>query len=59
MNTQRCGTERSRNRGTSNSIEGIESLTELYTNGLERLAEVQKMGLELPFKHSAEVVSHL
>lgn len=35
----------------------IESITELYTNGIERLAEVQKKGLEIAVKHNAEVAS--
>jgi hypothetical protein len=33
----------------------IEALTELYTNGIERLADVQKRGLEIAVKHNAEV----
>jgi len=35
----------------------IESITELYTNGIERLAEVQKKGLELAVRQNAEVAS--
>ena len=31
-------------------------MTELYTNGIERLAEMQKKGLEIAVKHNAEVV---
>ncbi len=38
-------------------VDVIESMTELYTNGIERLAEVQKKGLEIAVKHNAEVVS--
>jgi hypothetical protein len=38
-------------------VDVIESMTELYTNGIERLAEVQKKGLEIAVKHNAEVAS--
>jgi len=36
-------------------VDAIDSMTELYTNGIERLAEVQKKGLEIAVKHNAEV----
>ena len=39
------------------TVDVIESMTELYTSGIERLAEVQKKGLEIAVKHNAEVVS--
>lgn len=35
----------------------IESVTQLYTSGIERLAEFQKKGLELAVQHNAEWVS--
>ena len=35
----------------------IESITELYTNGIERLAEVQKKGLDIAVKQNAEISS--
>ncbi|HWE85996.1 MAG TPA: hypothetical protein VG267_13705 [Terracidiphilus sp.] len=38
-------------------VDAIESMTELYTNGIERLAEVQKKGLEIAVKHNTEVAS--
>jgi hypothetical protein len=38
-------------------VDAIESMTELYTNGIERLAEMQKKGLEIAVRHNAEVVS--
>jgi hypothetical protein len=38
-------------------VDVIESMTELYMNGIERLAEVQKKGLEIAVKHNAEVAS--
>ena len=38
-------------------VDVIESITELYTTGIERLAEVQKKGLEIAVKHNAEVAS--
>jgi hypothetical protein len=37
-------------------VDAIDSITELYTTGIERLAEVQKTGLEIAVKHNAEVV---
>ncbi len=37
-------------------VDAIDSMTELYTNGIERLAEMQKKGLEIAVKHNAEVV---
>jgi len=39
------------------SVDVIESLTDLYTKGIERLAEVQKSGLEIAVKHNTEVAS--
>jgi hypothetical protein len=39
------------------SVDVIESLTDLYTKGIERLAEVQKNGLEIAVKHNTEVAS--
>ena len=36
-------------------VDVIESLTDLYTKGIEQLAEVQKNGLEIAVKHNSEV----
>ncbi|MGZ6316361.1 MAG: hypothetical protein ACXWNQ_03805 [Anaerolineales bacterium] len=38
-------------------VDVIESLMDLYMNGVERLAEVQKRGLEIAVKQNAEVAS--
>ena len=38
-------------------VDAIESMTELYTNGIERLAEMQKMALEITVRHNTEVVN--
>jgi hypothetical protein len=38
-------------------VDVIEAITELYANGIDRLAEVQKKGLEIAVKHNAEVAS--
>src|ERR1039457_6607770 len=38
-------------------VDPIDSMTELYTSGIERLAELQKKGLEIAVRHNAEVVS--
>ncbi len=40
-------------------VDVIESIGELYTKGIERLAEIQKNGLELAVKHNAEVASRV
>ena len=40
-------------------LDVIESMTDLYSNGIVRLAEVQKRGLEIAVKHNAEIVSTL
>lgn len=37
--------------------DGIESMTELYTHGIQRLAEMQKKTLEIAVQHNTEVVS--
>jgi hypothetical protein len=37
-------------------VDEIESMTELYTSGIERIAEIQKNGLEIAVRHNAEVV---
>src|SRR5579859_7678699 len=37
-------------------VDAIDTMTELYTNGIERLAEMQKKGLEIAVKHNADVV---
>lgn len=38
-------------------LEAIESISELYANGIVRLAEIQKKSLEIAVKHNAELVS--
>lgn len=35
----------------------VESMTRLYISGIERLAEIQKRGLEFAVQHNAEVVN--
>jgi len=40
-------------------LDVIESMTDLYSSGIERLAEIQKKGLEIAVKHNAEVVGTL
>ena len=40
-------------------VDAIDSITELYTTGIERLAEVQKKGLEIAVKHNADVASRV
>ena len=37
--------------------DGLESMTELYMSGIDRLAEIQKRGLELALQQSSEVAS--
>jgi len=38
-------------------VDVIESMTRLYTSGIERLAEIQKKALDAAVQHNAEVVS--
>jgi hypothetical protein len=40
-------------------LDVIESMTQLYAGGIERLAEIQKKGLEIAVTHNAEVVNTL
>jgi hypothetical protein len=35
----------------------FESMTQLYTSGIERVAEIQKKGLDLAVQHNAELVN--
>jgi hypothetical protein len=35
----------------------MESMTQLYTSGIERLAEIQKKGLEFAVQHNADMVN--
>jgi hypothetical protein len=35
----------------------FESMTQLYTSGIERVAEIQKKGLDLAVQHNAEMVN--
>jgi hypothetical protein len=39
------------------NVDPMESMAALYTSGIERLAEIQKQGLEIAVRQNAEVVS--
>lgn len=43
--------------GEGIKVDVIESITELYTNGIERVAEMQKKVLEVAVHHNADIVS--
>ena len=37
------------------TVDVIETITDLYASGIDRLAEIQKKGLEVAVRHNAEV----
>jgi len=57
MKTTEKGPEGPVTAAAGNKPDVIESVTQLYTSGIERLAEFQKKGLELSVQQNAEWVS--
>jgi hypothetical protein len=57
MNTDDVGTRGSVTDADVERLDVVESMTQLYSTGIERLAEIQKKGLEIAVRHNAEVVS--
>jgi hypothetical protein len=45
------------NAAAGEQVDIMESMTQLYISGIERLAEIQKKGLEFAVQHNAQVVS--
>ena len=46
-----------RSTPTAEKVDFVETMTELYMSGIERLAEIEKKGLEITVLHNAEVAS--
>jgi hypothetical protein len=44
------------NKPAADARETVESMTSVYTKGVERLAEVQKKAIDIAAQHSAEVI---
>lgn len=57
MDNKEVGAKRPVTAADAEKIDVLETLTELYTSGIERLAEVQKKGLEIAVRQNAEVAS--
>jgi hypothetical protein len=57
MKATEKGPEGSVTAATGEKVDVLESVTQLYTSGIERLAEFQKKGLELAVQQNAEWVN--
>jgi hypothetical protein len=57
MDSRKVGAKRPVTAAETEKVDVFETVTELYTNGIERLAEVQKKGLEIAVRQNAEVTS--
>lgn len=57
MDTKETGSVGQVKPAAGEQIDVMESITHLYTSGIERLAEIQKKGLEFAVQHNAEVVN--
>jgi hypothetical protein len=56
MNTTKKTTNQTVSAAAAEKTEVVETIATLYTNGVERLAEVQKKGIDLAVKHNAELL---
>jgi hypothetical protein len=56
MNTTKKTTNHAVSAASAEKTEVVETIAALYTNGVERLAEVQKIGIELAAKQNAELL---
>jgi hypothetical protein len=56
MNTTKKTTDQTVSAAAAEQTEVVETIATLYTNGVERLAEVQKKGIDLAVKHNAELL---
>src|SRR5258708_21676392 len=57
METKNIGAKGPVTAAGGEKVDVIESMTEIYTSGIERIAEIQKKGLEMAVRQNAEVVS--
>jgi hypothetical protein len=55
MNTTQKTTNQKVSAAAAEKTEVVETVATLYTNGVERLAEVQKKAIDLAVKHNAEL----
>ena len=55
MEDKQAGPDRS--MPAAEKVDFVETMTELYMSGIERLAEIEKKGLEITVLHNAEVAS--
>src|SRR6478736_1548547 len=56
MNTTKKTTDQTVSAAAADKTEVVETIATLYTNGVERLAEVQKIGIDLAAKQNAELL---
>jgi hypothetical protein len=56
MNTTKKTTNHTVSAAAAEKTEVVETIATLYTNGVERLAEVQKIGIDLAAKQNAELL---
>jgi len=56
MNTTKKTTSHTVSAAAAEKTEVVETIATLYTNGVERLAEVQKIGIDLAAKQNAELL---
>ena len=56
MNTTKKTTKETVSAAAAEKTEVVETIATLYTNGVERLAEVQKKGIDLAVKQNAELL---
>jgi flagellin-specific chaperone FliS len=56
MNTTKKTTNQTVSAAAAEKTEVVETVATLYTNGVERLAEVQKKAIDLAVKHNAELL---
>lgn len=57
MNAKETGPEVPVTAAAGEKTDVIESMTQLYTSGIERVAEIQKKGLDLAVQHNTELVN--
>lgn len=58
MDTKEVGAKGPVIAAEEEKVDVVESMTELYTSGIHRLAEIQKKGLEIALQQNAEVADN-
>ena len=59
MNTNKKTTKETVSAAAAEKTEVVETIATLYTKGVERIAEVQKKGIDLAGKQNAELTRFL